>query len=43
MHLKMTRMLCLLAGALLLAPAVQAERVKDLASVAGVSGNQLVF
>lgn len=42
MHLKMTRMLCLLAGALLLAPVVQAERVKDLASVAGVRGNQLV-
>jgi flagellar P-ring protein precursor FlgI len=32
----------LLAALLLLAPAAHAERVKDLASVAGVRGNQLV-
>ena len=36
-------LLCTLAAALsLLATAAQAERVKDLASVAGVRGNQLV-
>ena len=42
MHRNMVRLLAALAGALLLAPAVQAERVKDLATVAGVRGNQLV-
>ena len=35
-------MLAAAAGMLLLAPAVQAERVKDLAQVSGVRGNQLV-
>jgi flagellar P-ring protein precursor FlgI len=38
----MRRLLSLLAGLMLLSQAAQAERVKDLASVAGVRGNQLV-
>lgn len=38
----MHRLVPLLAGLVLLSQAAQAERVKDLASVAGVRGNQLV-
>jgi flagellar P-ring protein precursor FlgI len=42
MYRTLSRFLAAVAGTLLLAPAAQAERVKDLAQVAGVRGNQLV-